>query len=218
MTIEEIKFTDLNPGEFIKQKVDEISSTAGDGIVVNALSGGVDSSVVTMLAHRALGDRLKTCFIENGLMREGEPQHIVSLFKDMGVKVEIVDAKEQFFAELKGKTDPEDKREAITKAFYAIVFARLARDSGVEYVLQGTNYTDVEETVAGIKRQHNIIEQLGIDPQKEYGYWSPSFSCANQACGRWAGSSAFRRSCTAGPRFPARPWPPGSSVRSRRIA
>ena len=170
MTIEEIKFTDLNPGEFIKQKVDEISSTAGDGIVVNALSGGVDSSVVTMLAHRALGDRLKTCFIENGLMREGEPQHIVSLFKDMGVKVEIVDAKEQFFAELKGKTDPEDKREAITKAFYAIVFARLARDSGVEYVLQGTNYTDVEETVAGIKRQHNIIEQLGIDPQKEYGY------------------------------------------------
>ncbi|MFH1435745.1 MAG: asparagine synthase-related protein [Pseudomonadota bacterium] len=170
MTIEEIKFEDLNTGEFITKKVDEISRAAGDGTVVNALSGGVDSSVVTMLAHRALGDRLKTYFIENGLMREGEPQHIVSLFRDMGVKAQIVDAQEQFFTELKGKTDPEDKREAITKTFYAIVFARLARESGVEYVLQGTNYTDVEETVAGIKRQHNIIEQLGIDPQKEYGY------------------------------------------------
>ncbi|MBW1873739.1 MAG: ExsB family transcriptional regulator, partial [Deltaproteobacteria bacterium] len=109
-------------------------------------------------------------FIENGLMREGEPEHIVSLFKNMGVHVELIDAKEQFFGALKGLTDPEEKREAITHSFYKEVFGRLVKDSGAKYLLQGTNYTDVEETVAGIKRQHNILEQLGIDTEKTYGY------------------------------------------------
>jgi GMP synthase (glutamine-hydrolysing) len=123
-----------------------------------------------MLAHRALGTKLKTYFIHNGIMREGEPQHIMSLFNGLGVPVQMVDAQDQFFAELKGRTDPEEKREAITRAFYPIVFARLVRESKAGFVFQGTNLTDIEETVAGVKRQHNIIAQLGIDPQKEYGY------------------------------------------------
>jgi GMP synthase (glutamine-hydrolysing) len=123
-----------------------------------------------MIGHRALGENLKTYFVENGIMREGEPEHIVSLFRDMGVKVELIDAKEQFFGALKGLTDPEEKREAITQTFYKEVFGRLVKDSGAKYLLQGTNYTDVEETVAKIKRQHNILEQLGIDTQKEFGY------------------------------------------------
>ena len=78
MEIKEIKTDELNPDEFIKQKVEEISSAVGNGLAINALSGGVDSSTVTMLGHRALGDKLKTYFIENGLMREGEPQSVVS--------------------------------------------------------------------------------------------------------------------------------------------
>ena len=103
-------------------------------------------------------------------MREGEPGRIVALFRQLGVPVELVDAKAEFFTALKGVTDPEEKRQAITDAFYKEVFGRLVRESGAKYLLQGTNYTDVEETVAGIKRQHNILEQLGIDTQKEYGY------------------------------------------------
>ncbi|MBU4140979.1 MAG: ExsB family transcriptional regulator [Candidatus Omnitrophica bacterium] len=170
MEIKEIKIEDLRPEEFIKQKIKEISSVVGDGLAVNALSGGVDSSAVTMLGHKALGERLKTYFIENGLMREGEPQKIVSLFKELGVPVEIVDAKKEFFNALKGITDPEEKREAITQTFYKDVFGRLVKESGAKYLLQGTNYTDVEETVAGVKRQHNILEQVGIDTQKQYGY------------------------------------------------
>jgi GMP synthase (glutamine-hydrolysing) len=170
MNIVEIKLMDLDPQKFIEQQVNEISSTVGDGLAVNALSGGVDSSVVTMLAHRALGDRLKTCFIENGLMRQDEPQKIVSWFKELGVPVEIIDAREQFFTALKNITDPEEKREAITQTFYKEVFGRLVKESGAKYLLQGTNYTDVEETVAGIKRQHNILEQMGIDTEKVYGY------------------------------------------------
>jgi len=170
INIEEIEIKDLNTKEFIEQKIKEISSVVGSGLAVNALSGGVDSSAVTMLGHRALGARLKTYFIENGLMRQGEPQKIVSLFKGLGVAVEIVDARKQFFSALKGITDPEEKREAITQTFYKDVFGKLVRESGAKYLFQGTNYTDVEETVAGIKRQHNILEQLGIDPQERYGY------------------------------------------------
>lgn len=170
MKIEEIKLEDLNPQKFIEEKISEISSTVGDGLVINALSGGVDSSTVTILGHKALGDRLKTYFIENGLMREGEAQRVVSLFKKLGVPVEIVDAQKQFFDALKGITDPEEKREAITKAFYKDVFGQLVKKSDAKYLLQGTNYTDVEETVAGIKRQHNILEQLGIDTEERYGY------------------------------------------------
>ena len=170
MKIEEIRIEDLHPGNFIEEKVREISSAVGSGLAINALSGGVDSSVVTMLGHRALGEKLKTYFIENGLMRHDEPKKIVSLFEGLDIPVLIVDAKEQFFKALKGLTDPEEKREAITQAFYKDVFGRLVRESGARYLLQGTNYTDVEETVAGIKRQHNILEQLGIDTEEQFGY------------------------------------------------
>lgn len=170
MEIKEIKLEELNPNEFIERKVKEISSKVGDSLAINALSGGVDSSVVTMIGHRALGNRLKTYFVENGLMREGEPERVAALFEKLGVHVEIIDARKEFFEALKGLTDPEEKREAITQTFYRGVFGRLVSGSGAKFLLHGTIYTDVEETVAGIKRQHNILSQLGIDTEKEYGY------------------------------------------------
>ena len=170
MTRREIRTEELEPARFIDEKVEEIASAVGSGTAVNALSGGVDSSAVTLLGHRALGDRLKTYFIENGLMREGEAEWIVTLFKKIGVKVEVVEAREKFFNALKGVIDPEEKREAITQTFYKDVFARTVRESGAKFLLQGTILTDVDETVAGIKRQHNVFEQLGIDPQEAFGY------------------------------------------------
>ena len=168
--ISEIKFQDLNAGRFIKEKVGEISTSVGDGIAINALSGGVDSSVVTMLGHRALGKKLRTVFIQNGLMREGEPEAVAGIFRKMGVNIEIIEARKEFLDSLKGITDPEKKREAITQTFYKKVFGRIVRESGAKYLLQGTILTDVDETVAGIKRQHNVFAQLGIDPQKTFGY------------------------------------------------
>jgi len=170
MEIREVRLRQLDAQRFIAEKVEEISSIVGDGLAINALSGGVDSSVVTMLGHRALGNRLKTYFIDNGLMREGEPEYVVSLFRGLGVTVERVNVERTFFDALKGLTDPEEKREAITRSFYRDVFADLVRKTGAKYLLQGTNYTDIEETVAGIKRQHNILEQLGIDPEEMFGY------------------------------------------------
>ncbi len=168
--IREIPVSKLKPQAFIATQVEEIARTVGNGTAINALSGGVDSSVVTVLAFRALGKRLKTYFIDNGLMRHKEPQYVVALFRKLGVPVELIDAKQQFFAALKGIEDPEQKREAITHAFYKDVFGNLVRKSGARFLLQGTNYTDIEETVAGIKRQHNILAQLGINTEEVYGY------------------------------------------------
>jgi GMP synthase (glutamine-hydrolysing) len=171
MTIREITLEELDTRQFIDDQVKSIQAAVGDEIVINALSGGVDSSVVALLGHKALGVRLKNYFVENGLMREGEPQRIVSLFADLGVTVEIIDAKEKFFAGLAGVVDPEEKREkGITQVFYKDVFADLVRESGAKTLLQGTNFTDVEETAAGVKRQHNVFEQIGIDPEEAFGY------------------------------------------------
>ena len=168
--IKEITAQELNAEKFINEKVKEIQKVVRDGIAINALSGGVDSSTVTMLGHRALGDNLKTVFIENGLMRERESEKVVDLFKKLGVTVDVVDAQKEFFAALEGITDPEEKREAITQAFYRDVFGRLVKESEAKYLLQGTILTDIDETVAGIKRQHNVFEQLGIDPKETFGY------------------------------------------------
>ncbi len=170
MTGQEIRAAELNPEQFIATQVAAIQEAVVEGRAINALSGGVDSSVVTLLGHRALGDRLLIYFIENGLMRDGEAQQIVESFAALGVRVEVVQAQDQFFAALRGLTDPEEKREAITQTFYRDVFGRLVRESGARFLLQGTILTDVDETVAGIKRQHNVFEQLGIDPQETFGY------------------------------------------------
>ncbi len=168
--MKEIRLEELDPQKFIKEKVEEIRSIVGENYAINALSGGVDSSVVTMLGHLALKEKLITYFIDNGLMREREPEQVVSLFKRLGINVILVDAKEKFFNALKGLKDPEEKREAITRVFYKEVFAKIVKESGIKFLLQGTNYTDIEETVAGVKRQHNVLEQLGIDTEKEFGY------------------------------------------------
>ena len=169
-TTTEITPQQLDTEQFITEKVKEIKDAVGDGTAINALSGGVDSSAVTLLGHRALGTQLRTVFVENGLMREGEAEQVVAFFRELGVEVEVVDAREEFFAAIKGVTDPEEKREAVTQTFYKDVFGRLVKESGARHLLQGTILTDVDETVAGIKRQHNVFEQLGIDPKEAFGY------------------------------------------------
>jgi GMP synthase (glutamine-hydrolysing) len=128
--IEEITAQALDIRAFITDKVKEIADTVGGGTAINALSGGVDSSTVTMLGHRALGERLRTVFVDNGLMREGEPERVVGLFRALGVPVEVVDAQKEFLTALWGIPDPEEKREAITRTFYRHVFGRLVKASG----------------------------------------------------------------------------------------
>jgi len=156
--------------KFIEQQIAQIRQTVGNGKALNALSGGVDSSLTTVLGNRVLGDRLQTVFIDNALMREGEPQRVVNTFAKIGIRVEVVNARQEFLSALSGLTDPEEKRHAITDTFYSKVFGRIVRESGAKFLLHGTILTDIEETVSGIKRQHNILTQLGIDTEQAYGY------------------------------------------------
>ena len=142
--------------QFIQDQIKKIKSKVGKGIAVSALSGGVDSSVVTLLGHKALGDKLKVIFVDNGLMRENEPESVVSIFKKLGIKVEIINAKEKFLNALKGIEDPEEKRKIIKDIFYQDIFESYRKKVKTEFVLQGTILTDIEETRAGIKTQHNV--------------------------------------------------------------
>ena len=156
--------------KFVEEQIADIKQTVGDSKAINALSGGVDSSLVTVLGHRAIGEKLRTVFIDSALMREGEPQGVVKTFADMDIPVELVDAQEEFLSALSGLTDPEEKRQAVTDTFYSKVFSQLVTESGAKFLLHGTILTDIEETVAGIKRQHNILTQIGINTEEAYGY------------------------------------------------
>jgi len=160
----------FNVKEFIAREMAELKRTVGKSTAINALSGGVDSSVCTVLGHRALGKQFKTVMIDNALMRAGEPQRVVAIFRRMGIPVELIDARAEFLRALKGVTDPEKKRQAITDTFYKKVFGAYVRKTGAKFLIHGTILTDIEETVAGITRPHNILVQLGIDPRKAYGY------------------------------------------------
>ena len=155
--------------KFIEEKVKEIREKVGNNIAVNALSGGVDSSTVAILAHKALGNKVKNIFLDDGLMRENEPETIKSSFKKIGINVEVKDVSNRFFKALKGKEDGEEKRKIFRDTFYRVL-GEAVREKKAKCLLQGTIKPDIEETQAGIKTQHNILSQIGIDPEKEYGY------------------------------------------------
>lgn len=159
----------MNVEKFIADGIEEIRNMVGNEKAVSALSGGVDSSTCTLLAHRAIKDRLHCIFIDDGLMRAGEPQEVKDIFSRFGISVEIVDARDEFFKALEGLTDPEEKRKAFRGTFYK-VFGREVLRSKARFLIQGTIAADIIETQGGVKTQHNILEQIGIDPEAGYGF------------------------------------------------
>jgi GMP synthase (glutamine-hydrolysing) len=153
---------------FVENSLKDIQKTVGEHKVISACSGGVDSTVTTALVHKAVGDKLVAVFIDDGLRREGEPEFVVKTLKNLGIKTKFVDTKEEFFAVFKGKTDAEEKRKAFRDKFYKTL-GKAAREEKIAFIAQGTIKADVIETVKGIKSQHNVLEQIGIDPEI-YGY------------------------------------------------
>jgi GMP synthase (glutamine-hydrolysing) len=158
----------VNAKEFIENAIREIRDAVGENKVISACSGGVDSMTATYLVHKAVGDKLIAVFIDDGLRREGEPEFVVRTLKSLGINTKAIDVKEEFFKTFQGKTDAEEKRKAFRDKFYK-TFGSVAREEGVRFVVQGTIKADVIETVQGIKSQHNVLKQIGIDPQT-YGY------------------------------------------------
>lgn len=149
---------------YVEQAVEEIRAQVGDERVICALSGGVDSSVVAMLIHRAIGDRLSCFFIDNGVLRAGEAEQVQDLFAgQFGLDFHFIDATDRFMEALAGVEDPETKRKRIGHQFIEEFRTAAARFEGVKFLAQGTLYPDVIESVSPhhgasvtIKSHHNV--------------------------------------------------------------
>ncbi|MBM3205756.1 glutamine-hydrolyzing GMP synthase subunit GuaA [Candidatus Shapirobacteria bacterium] len=153
--------------KFITKTTKEIRKTVGDEKVLVACSGGVDSVTCAILGHKALGKKLLAIFIDDGLMREGEPQAVTKILRKFGVKTKLVRVRSKFFKALKKKADPERKRKAFRDTFYKVL-GQAVKTEKAKFLIQGTIKADIIETQGGVKTQHNVLEQIGIDPQK-YG-------------------------------------------------
>ncbi len=152
-----------SPESFVEEAIEAIRAEVGDSTVVCALSGGVDSSVMSVLIHRAIGDRLVPIFVDNGVLRKNEEHDVIGrLAGGLGLKVDKVDARERFLTKLAGVEDPERKRKIIGTEFIRVFEEEANRIGGVEYLAQGTLYPDVIESVsvkgpsATIKSHHNV--------------------------------------------------------------
>ncbi|MBT2732901.1 glutamine-hydrolyzing GMP synthase [Carnobacterium sp. ISL-102] len=147
--------------DFIESETAKIRETVGDKKVLLGLSGGVDSSVVGVLLQKAIGDQLTCIFVDHGLLRKGESEQVMeSLVGKFGLNIIRVDAKERFMAKLKGVSDPEQKRKIIGNEFVYLFDDEATKLQGVEFLAQGTLYTDVIEsgtdTAQMIKSHHNV--------------------------------------------------------------
>ncbi|MEH6546217.1 MAG: glutamine-hydrolyzing GMP synthase [Sneathiella sp.] len=155
---------DWTMAAFKDQAIAAIRKQVGDGKVICGLSGGVDSSVVAVLIHEAIGDQLTCVYVDNGLMRTGESEQVVRVFRDKyNIPLIHADASEQFLGELEGVDDPETKRKIIGRIFIEVFDAEASKVGGAEFLAQGTLYPDVIESVsfAGgpsvtIKSHHNV--------------------------------------------------------------
>ncbi len=148
---------------FVESKVKELKSTLTDGNVVCGISGGVDSTTAAVLVSRAIGERLVSIFVNNGLLRKNEEENVLRILRDeLGLNVVYVDASSRFLNALSGVVDPEEKRKIIGKEFVDVFEEVAMKIKGVKYLLQGTLYPDVIESGAGgfkahrIKSHHNV--------------------------------------------------------------
>ncbi|MGM0754478.1 MAG: glutamine-hydrolyzing GMP synthase [Bacillota bacterium] len=152
---------DWSMENFIEIEMEKIRQTVGDKKVLCALSGGVDSSVVAVLIHKAIGDQLTCIFVDHGLLRKGEADSVMKTFADgFNMNVIKVDAQDRFLNKLKGVSDPEQKRKIIGNEFIYVFDDEATKLKGIEYLAQGTLYTDIIEsgtaTAQTIKSHHNV--------------------------------------------------------------
>lgn len=150
----------LNPSDFIKESIEDIKNRIGDKKAIIALSGGVDSSVSSVLASKAIGDNLVAVFVDHGLVREGETEYVEKTFNDK-LNLISVDASREFLDKLEGVSDPEEKRKIIGEVFIN-VFERIAEEVGAEYLVQGTIAPDWIESQGQIKSHHNLALPHGL--------------------------------------------------------
>jgi len=167
-----------SPESFIDASIQEIREKVGDGRVLLALSGGVDSSVAAALLHKAIGDQLTPVFVNNGLLRQGEAELVQEVFaRAFGMQLVYVDATDRFLDKLGGVSDPEEKRKIIGETFIRVFEAEAEKAGPFEFLAQGTLYPDVIESTtkdtkaaAKIKTHHNVG---GLPDDMQFGLVEP---------------------------------------------
>jgi len=160
---------DFDPASFVMEKVEAIRGAVGKSRAAIATSGGVDSTACAVLAHRALGKELICFFLDTGFMREGEVEEVRQMLTSLDLPLKVLSVRDRFIAALKGKTDAESKRLAFRQTFYTVL-GEAVRSEGCEVLIQGTIAPDWIETSGGIKTQHNVLEQLGVNTMSSFGF------------------------------------------------
>jgi len=163
--------SELDVPIFVEKQVEAVKRTLGGEKALIAVSGGVDSTVSAVITHRAVGENLVCVFIDDNFMRLGEPEKVREILSapPLRLPVKILDKRERFMEALSGLSDAEEKRKAFRETFYRTL-SEAARREGCKFLVQGTIKADVIETEGGIKTQHNVLEQIGIDPVERFGF------------------------------------------------
>lgn len=161
----------FNPKNFVERQIGEIRKSIGNKKALVAVSGGVDSTTCAVLTHKAIGENLACVILDDAFMREGEPEQVAEILSKppLNVPTKVVNVQEKFLQAMKGLRDAEEKRKMFRETFYQVL-GETAKNKGCNVLVQGTIRADIVETVGGVKTQHNVLEQMGINPEKQYGF------------------------------------------------
>jgi GMP synthase (glutamine-hydrolysing) len=161
----------FDPKRFVERAIAEIKKNIGGEKALVAVSGGIDSTTCAVLTHKAVGENLVCVILDDAFMREGEPEHVANMLSKppFNVPIKIVNVQERFLGEMKGLRDAEEKRKVFRQTFYQVL-SETANKESCKILVQGTIRADVVETVGGIKTQHNVLEQMGINTVQRFGF------------------------------------------------
>lgn len=160
----------FDPKKFVNTAITNINKSIGNERALVAVSGGVDSATCAVLTHKAIGENLVCVILDDAFMRKDEPEHVADVLSKppFSVPMKIVDVRDRFLKAMKGLSDAEEKRKMFRETFYQVL-ADTAKKEECKTLVQGTIRADVLETVGGVKTQHNVLEQMGINPMERFG-------------------------------------------------
>jgi GMP synthase (glutamine-hydrolysing) len=161
----------FNPEKFVEAQIVEIRKAIGNERALVAVSGGVDSTTCAVLTRKAIGENLVCVILDDAFMREGEPEKVAEILskEPFKVPVKVVDVRERFLNAMKELRDAEEKRKKFRETFYTVL-SETAKKENCRVLVQGTIRADIVETVGGVKTQHNVLEQIGINPMEKFGF------------------------------------------------
>ncbi|TRM78498.1 GMP synthase, partial [Sulfolobus sp. D5] len=159
----------FDPSSFIEEISPQLKEKVGNEKVLAAVSGGVDSTTAAVLGYRILGERIVPVLIDTGFLRKDEAKRVKNYLKDVLPNLEVIDESDKFISSLEGTSDAEEKRRKFRDLFYSTI-SSLMRKYDAKLLMQGTIAADWVETQGGIKTQHNVLVQIGINTEKTWGF------------------------------------------------